>query len=193
MSVKVICATPRLSPQFSYVISTCSSPRICQMEAGDLMETVRLQICRATRRKITLWNRELPTASDSAVTWAPENLYYRLHCWDFVCHSSQHVLVITCVLSRTVISNSFASPWTIAHQAPLSMGLASQEHWSALPFSSPRDDYRPDLSQMNIQLKLTFIIFVKPNFFYNYQSLWDLYILPLVWVSTSSFPLILVK
>ena len=30
-----------------------------------------------------------------------------------------------------------ATPWTVAHQAPLSMGFPRQEHWSALPFPSP--------------------------------------------------------
>ena len=33
----------------------------------------------------------------------------------------------------------FVTPWTVAHQAPLSMGFARQEHWSRLPFPSPRD------------------------------------------------------
>ena len=33
----------------------------------------------------------------------------------------------------------FASPWTVAHQAPLSMGFSRQEYWSALPFPSPGD------------------------------------------------------
>ena len=33
----------------------------------------------------------------------------------------------------------FATPWTIAHQAPLSMGFSRQEYWSALPFPSPGD------------------------------------------------------
>ena len=28
----------------------------------------------------------------------------------------------------------FATPWTVAHQAPLSMGFSRQEHWSGLPF-----------------------------------------------------------
>ena len=31
----------------------------------------------------------------------------------------------------------FANPWTVAHQAPLSMGFARQEYWSGLPFPSP--------------------------------------------------------
>ena len=35
------------------------------------------------------------------------------------------------VLSRSIVSDS-ATPWTVAHQAPLSMGFSRQEHWSGL-------------------------------------------------------------
>jgi len=35
--------------------------------------------------------------------------------------------------------DTFAIPWTIAHQAPLSMGFPRQEYWSELPFPSPED------------------------------------------------------
>ena len=31
----------------------------------------------------------------------------------------------------------FATPWTVANQAPPSMGFSRQEYWSGLPFSSP--------------------------------------------------------
>ena len=31
------------------------------------------------------------------------------------------------------------TPWTIAHQAPLSMGFPRQEYWSGLPFPPPWD------------------------------------------------------
>ena len=31
----------------------------------------------------------------------------------------------------------FATPWTVAHQAPPSMGFSRQEYWSVLPFPSP--------------------------------------------------------
>ena len=31
----------------------------------------------------------------------------------------------------------FATPWTVAHWAPLSMGFSRQEYWSRLPFPSP--------------------------------------------------------
>ena len=33
----------------------------------------------------------------------------------------------------------FATLWTVAHQAPLSMGFPRQEYWSRLPFPSPED------------------------------------------------------
>ena len=33
----------------------------------------------------------------------------------------------------------FATPWTIAHQAPVSMEFSRQEYWSGLPFPSPGD------------------------------------------------------
>ena len=33
----------------------------------------------------------------------------------------------------------FATPWTVALQAPLSMGFSRQENWSGLPFPSPGD------------------------------------------------------
>ena len=31
----------------------------------------------------------------------------------------------------------FATWWTVAHQAPPSMGFSGQEYWSGLPFPSP--------------------------------------------------------
>ena len=33
----------------------------------------------------------------------------------------------------------FATPWTVARQAPLRMGFFRQEYWSGLPFPSPGD------------------------------------------------------
>ena len=33
----------------------------------------------------------------------------------------------------------FATPWTVAYHAPLSMGFSRQEYWSGLPFPSPGD------------------------------------------------------
>ena len=40
-----------------------------------------------------------------------------------------------------------ATPWTVAHQAPPSMGFSRQEYWSGLPFPSPRDLPDPGTEQ----------------------------------------------
>ena len=39
----------------------------------------------------------------------------------------------------------FATPWTVAHQAPLSMGFSRQEYWSGLPFPSSGDLHNPGI------------------------------------------------
>ena len=41
-----------------------------------------------------------------------------------------------CVLSHFSCVRLSATPWTMASQAPLSMGFSRQEHWSGLPFPS---------------------------------------------------------
>ena len=43
---------------------------------------------------------------------------------------------IACLPSRVRL---FATPWTVACQAPLSMRFSRQEYWSGLPFPSPGD------------------------------------------------------
>ena len=44
------------------------------------------------------------------------------------------------VLSCSVMIDSFATPWTAAHQAPLFMRLSRQEYWSQLPLPPLGDD-----------------------------------------------------
>ena len=45
---------------------------------------------------------------------------------------------------RSVMSNS-ATPWTVACQAPLSVGFPRQEYWSGLLFPSPGDLPNPGI------------------------------------------------
>ena len=44
----------------------------------------------------------------------------------------------------------FVTLWTIAHQAPLSMGFSRQEHWSGLPCPSPGDLPKPGIKPMSL-------------------------------------------
>ena len=39
----------------------------------------------------------------------------------------------------------FATPWTVAYQAPPSMGFSRQEYWTGLPFLSPGDLPKPGI------------------------------------------------
>ena len=43
-------------------------------------------------------------------------------------------MLLIFVVLVTNVSNSFVTPWSVAHQALLPMGFPRQEHWSGLPF-----------------------------------------------------------
>ena len=47
----------------------------------------------------------------------------------------------------------FATLWTVAHQAPLSMGFSRQEYWSGLPLPSPGDLPNPGIESRSPTLK----------------------------------------
>ena len=52
----------------------------------------------------------------------------------------------TCVLSPVWL---FAAPWTVGHQAPLSMRFSRQEYWTRLPFPTPGDLLEPRIKPMS--------------------------------------------
>ena len=43
------------------------------------------------------------------------------------------------------IESEVTQSWTVAYQAPLSMGFSKQEYWSGLPFPSPGDLPDPEI------------------------------------------------
>ena len=45
----------------------------------------------------------------------------------------------------------FATLWTVALQAPLSMGFSRQEYWSKLPYPPPRDISYPGMEPMSLK------------------------------------------
>ena len=47
----------------------------------------------------------------------------------------------------------FETPWTVAYQAPPSMGFSWQECWSGLPFPSPGDLPDPGIEPGSIALR----------------------------------------
>ena len=61
-----------------------------------------------------------------------------------------------CVCIRLCICQSrlFVTPWTVAYQAPPSMGLFRQEYWNGLPFSSSRDLPDPGIEPVSPALQV---------------------------------------
>ena len=52
---------------------------------------------------------------------------------------------LLCVCAHSVVSDSFVTPWTVARQAPLSMGFPWQEYERGLPFPPPGDFHNPGI------------------------------------------------
>ena len=49
---------------------------------------------------------------------------------------------------------TLATRWTVAHQAPLSMGFSRQEDWNGLPFTSPGDLPNPGMEPRSCALHM---------------------------------------
>ena len=50
----------------------------------------------------------------------------------------------------SIVSKSFATPWTGVRQAPPSPGFPRQEYWSWLPFLPPRDLPNPGIKPVSL-------------------------------------------
>ena len=62
------------------------------------------------------------------------------YCKIFKLEGPYILYILYVVVLLTKLCPTLATPWTVAHQALLSMGFPRQEYWSGLPFSSwPRD------------------------------------------------------
>ena len=57
----------------------------------------------------------------------------------------------------------FATPWTVAHQAPPSMEFSRQEHWSGLPFPPPGDHPDPAIELRSPALQTETLLSEPPG------------------------------
>ena len=96
---------------------------------------------------------------------------YKIGCFLllFLLSNFSQVLINTmCVLLVQLCL--FVTPWTAAHQAPLSMEFSRQRYWSGLPFPSPGDlpnpriEPRSPVLQVDSLLSDPFINTMKPWF-----------------------------
>ena len=76
-----------------------------------------------TRKRWYSWDK--PSRVSHSLIFCPDTLFHRIR------------LEGASVLSHFSCVQLFLTLWTVAHQAPLSMGFSRQEYWSGLPFPSP--------------------------------------------------------
>ena len=70
------------------------------------------------------------------------------------------------------MSSSSATTWTVACQAPLSMGFPRHEYWSGLPFPPPGDLLDPRIERVSPALAGTFFTTEPPGKPYHWDSHW---------------------
>jgi len=100
------------------------------------------------------WSTPSPPRASSRKTY----LRINLHVWLHVCVGAGgegESLSPLCL---------FATLWTIAHQAPLSMGFPKQEYWSGLPFPPPRHLCNPGIKLVSPALSGRFFTSIMLSF-----------------------------
>ena len=63
--------------------------------------------------------------------------------------SAKQLVFFLLLFDHSVVSDSFVTLCTTAHQAPLCMGFSRQEYWSGLPLSSPGDLLDPEMEPIS--------------------------------------------
>ena len=61
------------------------------------------------------------------------------------------------------MSDSFVTPWTVAHLVPLPMGFNRQEYWSGLLFPTPGDPPNPGIKLVSPALAEGFFTTEPPG------------------------------
>ena len=57
----------------------------------------------------------------------------------------------------------FVTPWTVAHQMPLSIEFFRQEYWSGLPCPPPGDLPNPEIEPRSPTLQVDSLLFEPPG------------------------------
>ena len=81
-----------------------------------------------------------------------------------VCNLNNLIIILKVKVKSLSRVRLFATPWTVAYQAPLSMRFSRQEYWSGLPFPSPGDLSDPGIEPRSPALEadtLTLLILYK--------------------------------
>ena len=80
------------------------------------------------------------------------------------CWTQAYLVYAFCVLSLSLsYVQLFATPWTVVHHVPLSMGFSRQEFWSGLPFLPPGDLPNPEIELVSPALAGRFFATETPG------------------------------
>ena len=119
------------------------SQRVCQVKGTKLTDFLfHCKICLVILflfffPKGWEWDRKRRWETTFTISF----LYHRV-LYTFVVIAAQ---LLSCVLL-------FATPWTVAHQVPLSMEFPRQEYWSGLPFPPPGELPDPGIEPISLAL-----------------------------------------
>ena len=104
-----------------------------------------------------------PSASvslDTATVWFTPSLRENSSC-------GVHSPIQLCVLCHFSRVRLFATLWTVAHQAPLSMGFSRLEYWTRLPCPSPEDLPKPGIEPRSPTLQADSLLSEPPGQLWN--------------------------
>ena len=69
----------------------------------------------------------------------------------------------------------FATPWSVAYQAPLSMGFSRQDYWSGVPFPPPGDLPHPAIEPRSLMFP------ASAGRFFITGTTWETYLWNVTW------------
>ena len=113
------------------------------LKITTVRETLKYIILTTQRRaepntKLVLFQVISPSLSNSLVHYTEAACLYLL------------LTTLLCMPNHFSCVQFFETPWTVALQVPLSMGLSPQEHWSGLPFPPPGDLPNPGIEPWSL-------------------------------------------
>ena len=104
----------------------------CAMDVGRKLSTSRWHLLLKDLEESLVWGLPLIQSSSElrAAYVSLREMSPRINVLEYYC-------CVSCVLRCFSRVRLFSTPWTVARQAPLSVGFSRQEYWSGLPFPSP--------------------------------------------------------
>ena len=124
----------------------------------DIVRDLAFRVCHL----IMLRQQDLPIIHSISKRYSKTE---KIESNNFVVLVSRTGLAVRAVCKvASVLCDSFATPWTAACQAPLSMGFSRQEYWSGLPCPPPGDLPDPESS-------VSYISCIGRQVLYHYRHL----------------------